>query len=169
MKSSSREDVCVFAAISEILLRGKNERVYLSKEKGKTYFPETIKQFKWDDTQKIYAITFLGPEDLRKYVAGAKIFQKEYDTLSWFQKKVCYFAIVQPYDMRIIPICDKIDLKNNKVGILQELLWLYSEDKKITKKYLLSDIRSMDSADTQGTFNNLADDIEKCLEQKVLK
>ncbi|MCX6774712.1 MAG: hypothetical protein NTY99_01330 [DPANN group archaeon] len=170
MNNHSREDICVFAAISEILFRGKNERIYLSKEKGKTYFPKTIQQFEWDGTQKIYQATFTGPKDLRKYVAGAKIFRGEYDLLSWFQKNVvCYFALVQPYDMRVVAVCDKIDLKNSEKGILQELLRLYDKDKKITKKYLLSDMTNMDSADSQGTFNNLADDIEKCLEQKLSK
>ena len=170
MGASNRESICDCATIAQILLQSKTTYIhtdlFLTKDRAKQYFPETIKLFKWDEKVGWYYAKFFDTKGLKKYVSGAKTFEGEYGQLTWGQKKVCYYAIVQPFDKGVVSLCDKIDLTKDAPGIICQLIDVAKKEIALAKSDIISGIRGLGYGETIDEYNNLASKVEECLKSK---
>jgi hypothetical protein len=170
MNTSHRESIVNCATIAQILLLSKTTYIYkdffLTKEKTRQYFPKTIKLFTWDEQVGWYVAEFSGVKGLRNYVSGAKTFESEYEKLTWGQKKICYYAIVQPFDKGAVNLCDKLDLNKDASNIICQLADIMRKEIALARSDMVSGIRGLGYGETMDEYNNLAHRVEECLKSK---
>jgi hypothetical protein len=175
MSTSNRENICDCAIIAQILLGISEHKKYttyihtdffFTKDRTKQYFPETIKLFKLDKITGEYYAKFFGVGGLQTYVSGAKTFANEYEKLTGWQRKGCYFAVVQPFDQGVVSLCDKIDLTKAAPDVICQLISVAKTELELAKSDVISGIRGLGYGETADEYNNLAHRIEECLTSK---